>query len=109
MVSRLHLQADQPGTYRGLSAQYSGDGFSDMRFAVEAVSAENFAKWTNAARDAGPVLDAQSYADLVRPSQAVGPFTYRAVAADLFSEILGAGMQGHPSSATHSMTQRAEQ
>jgi cytochrome o ubiquinol oxidase subunit 2 len=109
MVSRLHLQADQPGTYRGLSAQYSGDGFSDMRFAVEAVSAEAFAQWANAAREAGPALDAESYAEFARPSKAVVPFTYRAVAPDLFGEILSAGMPDHPSSASHSMTQRAEQ
>ena len=42
MVTRLHLQADHPGTYRGLSANYSGDGFADMRFAVDAVPAERF-------------------------------------------------------------------
>jgi cytochrome o ubiquinol oxidase subunit 2 len=109
MVSRLHLQADHPGTYRGLSAQYSGDGFSDMRFAVEAVSAETFAQWANTARNSGPVLDAETYADLAKPSKAVAPFTYRAVTSDLFSEVVGAGMPDSPSSATHSMTQRAEQ
>src|ERR1700722_8699801 len=30
MVTRVHLEADHPGTYRGLSANYSGDGFADM-------------------------------------------------------------------------------
>jgi cytochrome o ubiquinol oxidase subunit 2 len=109
MVSRLHLQADHLGTYRGLSAQYSGEGFSDMGFAVEAVSAETFAQWAKAARDAGPVLDAETYAGLAKPSKAVAPFTYRAVASDLFREILSAAMSGGPSLATHSMTQRAEQ
>src|SRR5258705_9806165 len=29
MVTRVYLQADHPGTYRGLSAQFSGDGFAD--------------------------------------------------------------------------------
>jgi cytochrome o ubiquinol oxidase subunit 2 len=109
MVSRLHLQADHLATYRGLSAQYSGDGFSDMRFAVEAVSAGTFAQWANAARNAGPVLDAETYAGLAKPSQAVAPFTYRAVASGLFGEILNAGMPDHSSSASHPMTQRAEQ
>src|ERR1700754_3475591 len=45
MATRLHLQADHPGTYRGASANYSGDGFADMRFNVDAISAENFAQW----------------------------------------------------------------
>src|ERR1700724_3144189 len=57
MVTHLQLQADHPGTYRGLSAQYSGNGFADMRFSVDAVSAEDFARWVDAARNAGPVLD----------------------------------------------------
>ena len=41
----------------------------------------------------GPVLDKQAYADLVKPSKAVAPFTYRAVAPDLFSSIVNAGMR----------------
>src|SRR5260221_13200254 len=56
MVTRLHLQADHPGTYPGLSAQYSGAGFADMHFNVEAVSAEDSARWMDATRHAGPVL-----------------------------------------------------
>ena len=49
---------------------------------------DGFAQWVREARDTGPVLDTQSYADLVKPSKAVAPFTYRAVAADLFSGIV---------------------
>ena len=41
----------------------------------------------------GPVLDAQAYADLAKPSKAVAPFTYRAVAPDLFNDILSSGMR----------------
>jgi cytochrome o ubiquinol oxidase subunit II len=88
MTTRVHLQADNPGTYRGLSAQFSGDGFADMRFVVNAVPAEHFAQWVDATRRAGPVLDAQSYADLAKPSEAVVPFTYRTVAPDLFDGVV---------------------
>src|SRR5580698_831052 len=75
MMTRLHVQADHPGTYPGLSAQFSGDGFADMRFNVEALLAESFAQWVDTTRKIGPVLDAPAYADLVKPSQAVAPFT----------------------------------
>src|SRR5262249_58413386 len=34
MVTQLHLAADKPGDFRGLSAQYSGGGFSDMNFVL---------------------------------------------------------------------------
>src|SRR6266700_7731914 len=109
MVTRQHLQADHPGTYPGLSANYSGAGFADMRFNVDAMSAENFAKWVDATRGAGPELDAQAYADLAKPSQAVAPFTYRAVAPGLFNGILSAGMRpADPSQLTHPASQRAE-
>jgi cytochrome o ubiquinol oxidase subunit 2 len=87
MVTRLNLQADHPGKYYGLSAQFSGEGFADMHFIVDAVPAEQFAQWVAATRSGGPVLDTQSYSDLIKPSQAVAPFTYRTVAPDLFNRI----------------------
>jgi cytochrome o ubiquinol oxidase subunit 2 len=93
MVTHLQLQADSPGTYRGLSAQFSGDGFADMRFAVHAVPAKQFDNWVTGTRDIGPMLDAQSYADLAKPSKAVAPFTYRAVAPHLFERIVMTEMQ----------------
>src|SRR6185369_10552723 len=109
MVTRLHLQADHTGTYRGISANYSGAGFSDMYFNVDAVAAERFTQWLAATSNTGPVLDAQTYADLAKPSQAVAPFTYRAVAPGLFSDILSAGMrQDAPSQLANPASQRAE-
>jgi cytochrome o ubiquinol oxidase subunit 2 len=91
MATHVQLQADHPGTYRGLSAQFSGDGFADMRFTVDAVPAEQFEQWVATTRDSGPVLDAQTYAELARPSEAVAAFTYRAIAPGLFNTILSAG------------------
>ena len=109
MVTRVHLQADHPGTYRGLSAQFSGDGFADMRFNVDAVPAEEFARWVDATRNAGPALDAQNYVDLAKPSKAVVPFTYRVVASDLFNDIVSSAMQPNVAARlTHSASQRVE-
>jgi cytochrome o ubiquinol oxidase subunit 2 len=109
MVTRLHLQADHPGTYPGLSAMFSGDGFADMRFTVDAVSNDKFAQWVSQAREAGPVLDTQSYKDLAKPSEAIAPFTYRAVAADLFSGVVNiASIAGDLSQLICSTSQRVE-
>ena len=108
MTTRLQLKADHAGAYRGLSAQYSGEGFADMRFTVDAVPPENFAQWVDAARNAGPVLDGRAYADLAKPSQAVAPFTYRAVAPGLFNGILSSGMQPDPLRLTYQASQRTE-
>jgi cytochrome o ubiquinol oxidase subunit II len=110
MVSHLHLQADDPGTYRGMSAQFSGEGFSDMHFNVDAVSAERFAQWVDLARSAGPELDARTYADLAKPSGAVTPFTYRAVAPDLFGSILVSEVQSDDAMCrSYPKSMRAEQ
>jgi len=109
MMTRLHLQADHPGTYRGASANYSGEGFAGMRFNVDAIPAEKFAQWVDVARSGGPVLDAPAYADLAKPSKAVAPFTYRSVAPGLFSGIVNAGtLSRDPSSMPHHMSQRAD-
>jgi cytochrome o ubiquinol oxidase subunit 2 len=109
MATRLHLQADHLGTYPGLSTMFSGDGFADMRFTVDAVTDNRFAQWVREARETGSVLDKQAYADLVKPSKAVAPFTYRAVAPDLFSSIVNAGMGTQDSSLSIcSTSQRAE-
>jgi len=110
MVTRLHLQADHLGTYPGLSTMFSGEGFSDMRFSVDAVTDNRFAQWVHEVRETGPVLDRQSCADLAKPSKAVVPFTYRAVAGDLFSGIVStASAMDNPSQRICSTSQRAEQ
>jgi cytochrome o ubiquinol oxidase subunit 2 len=109
MATQLQLQADHSGSYPGLSAQFSGDGFADMHFIVDAVPAQQFDQWVTATRDGGPVLDSQTYADLAEPSEAVAPFTYREVAPDLFNGILSSGMQsGDPLCLTYPASQRAE-
>jgi cytochrome o ubiquinol oxidase subunit II len=93
MVTRLQLQADQAGTYRGMSSQFSGSGFADMHFSVHAVPAETYAEWVNKVRSAGPELDSKAYDELTKPSAAIAPFTYRAVGPRLFEEILASETQ----------------
>src|SRR5262249_46724147 len=109
MVTRLHLLADHTGTYRGMSANYSGAGFSDMYFKVDAIPADRFAQWVAATRTTGPVLDAQTYADLAKPSKAVTSFSYRTVAPDLFKGIVSSlSTSGHASRFVPPSSQRAE-
>src|SRR5712672_502924 len=108
MATRLQLQADHPGSYPGLSANFSGGGFADMRFKVDAVPAAQFAQWVTAARNSGPALDKATYADLAKPSQAVAPFTYRSVASGLFNAILAAPSGANELPPPRSTSQRTE-
>lgn len=109
MATRLHLQADHLGTYAGISAMFSGDGFPDMHFTVDAVTDDGFAQWVRQTGLTGSVLDQPAYADLVKPSKAVAPFTYRSVVPDMFNSIVSVGMGTQESSLSMcSTSQRAE-
>jgi cytochrome o ubiquinol oxidase subunit II len=88
MTTQVGLQADRPGSYLGLSAQFSGPGFADMRFDVRALPAEAYAAWITDAKAAGPVLDRAAYAALLEPSMNVKPATYKAVDPGLFRAIV---------------------
>src|ERR1700737_2731529 len=56
MTTHLNLLADKPGEYPGISANFSGDGFSDMRFIVKAVPVGDFDRWVARARGTGRAL-----------------------------------------------------
>jgi cytochrome o ubiquinol oxidase subunit II len=88
MTSQVSLQADEPGDYPGLSAQFSGDGFSDMRFVVHAMSADDYARWLASAKDRGAVLDNTAYAALAQQSSDVKATTYHGVDPKLFDSIV---------------------
>ena len=62
---------------------------------ADAVPDDKFAQWLDAARGAGPELDAKTYADLAKPSAAVAPFTYHSVATGLFDSIVVSEMHSH--------------
>jgi cytochrome o ubiquinol oxidase subunit II len=87
MTTQLYLQADKPGSYAGISAQFSGPGFSDMRFTLRAESGEDFATWVAKTRESGEVLDGASFAELARPTRAVGESTYGSVRDDPFDTV----------------------
>jgi cytochrome o ubiquinol oxidase subunit II len=91
MTTRVNLLADRPGDYPGLSANFSGDGFSDMRFLVHAVAAADFEIWLAHTRGEGRTLDADAYSQLVPAGSGTPVQTYRSVDPDLFERIV------HPS------------
>jgi cytochrome o ubiquinol oxidase subunit 2 len=105
MTSQVHLQADQPGTYRGQSGHYSGDGFSDMHFEVQSKPAAAFEQWVAGVRTAGKTLDDDGYKELSKQTINVTPYTYGGVADGLFNRIVtlqlplgpGPAPDAHPS------------
>jgi cytochrome o ubiquinol oxidase subunit II len=88
MATHLNLLADKPGQYQGLSTNFSGDGFAEMRFTATAVAPGDFAGWVAKVQGAGSALDDPGYAQLTKPSSAVPPTTYRSVDPKLFERIV---------------------
>jgi cytochrome o ubiquinol oxidase subunit 2 len=97
MTTHLKLAADAPGEYPGFSANFSGDGFAEMRFIAKAVPAGEFEGWVTRVRGAGSALDDAAYAELSKPSEAVPPATYRSVAPNLFDRIIEQTISGSAS------------
>jgi len=94
MTTHLNLLADRPGEFPGLSANYSGDGFSEMRFIAKAVPAGDFNGWLGQVRGTGSALDEAGYAQLAKPSIAVPPTTYRSVMPNFFEHIIDKTIAG---------------
>jgi cytochrome o ubiquinol oxidase subunit II len=87
MVTRLELRADGVGTYQGLSAMISGDGFSDMMFDVHVVSPAEFSDWATAAGRNGAALDRAAYEQLAKQSVPKDKPVYKLTDPLLFRDI----------------------
>lgn len=77
MVTRLELRADNEGTYQGLAAHFSGDGFPDMLFDVHVVSQLAFSDWVASTARTDRVLNKDSYWKLAQQSVETAKPTYR--------------------------------
>jgi cytochrome o ubiquinol oxidase subunit 2 len=88
MQTALHAVINQAGDYKGISANYSGAGFSGMHFVFKGMSQGDFDAWIAHAKAGGGNLDRPTYLKLERPSENVPVTTYAAVGPDLFDAIL---------------------
>jgi len=87
MVTRLGLRADNEGTFQGLAAHFSGDGFPEMLFDVHVVPQAGFADWVASVSRNGRVLNADSYNRLARQSVETTKPTFRLDDPNLFEAI----------------------
>ena len=89
MESHLHAVMNLPGSYEGFSANYSGAGFSGMRFKFEGLDQAAFDLWIAKARvDGQPTLGRAEYLELAKPSENVAPGSWSDVDSDLFGRIV---------------------
>lgn len=89
MQTKLHLIANETGTYAGMSSAYSGPGFSDMHFKAHVTSRADFDKWVHEAQGSPDTLDAPTYVKLEQPGTGVPVPIYANVMPGLFDAIVG--------------------
>jgi len=88
METKLHLIAREAGTYAGLSANYSGGGFSGMRFKAIATSQQGFQDWIDKAKAANNPLTPQAYEALAAPSTHEAVALYSSTPTGMFDYIM---------------------
>lgn len=103
METKLHLIANEQGTFRGLSSHYSGAGFSGMHFNAIATDQAGFDAWVAKAKASGKALDETSYAELAKPSENVAPMYYASATPGLFQGIMAKYMMGSHGHGGHEM------
>ncbi len=69
MKTKVHLIANETGSFNGVSANLSGKGFAGMKFIAKASSDEEFEKWLTSVRDSSHALTREQYLQLLAPSE----------------------------------------
>lgn len=88
MDTTLNAVLNKPGQYEGFSANYSGAGFSHMRFKYHGVTAGEFDDWVRKTKAGGGALDRAGYLALEKPSEREPVHRYATVAENLYDAII---------------------
>jgi cytochrome o ubiquinol oxidase subunit II len=88
MQTQLHLMANEMGDYNGLSASFSGPGFSGMHFIANVSSKEDFDQWVDKIQQSGSVLNSAKYAEIAMPSENNPVAYYSPVRLNLFNSVI---------------------
>jgi cytochrome o ubiquinol oxidase subunit 2 len=89
METKLHAVINAPGEFEGFSANYSGAGFSGLRFKFHGLSNRDFDQWVQKVK-AGKEgeLTREGYQKLEVPSEREPVRHYASVPSDLYDAIL---------------------
>jgi len=89
METRLHGVLNATGESEGFSTNYSGSGFSGMKFKVRSVDDTEFQRWIGMARTAQQSLTRDAYLQLAKPSEREPVRYFAAVDKQLYDLIVG--------------------
>jgi cytochrome o ubiquinol oxidase subunit II len=88
MKTQVHLIADEVGTFRGSSANLSGEGFSSMKFFAKAMLEGDFTKWVASVKKSSKPLTLEEYNALVEPKANVPTASYTLRDTSLYDQIV---------------------
>ncbi len=88
METKLHAVINREGEYEGFSANYSGAGFSHMRFKFHGLTQDGFDAWVAQVKQQGTMLNRDAYLKLEKPSEKEPVRYYAGADADLYNAIL---------------------
>lgn len=88
MSTQLSLMADTVGSYDGVSANISGEGFSGMRFKVNAMTSSEYTTWKQKAVNSNDMLTSATYNDLAAASKNNPEKTFMLMNPGLYNEII---------------------
>ncbi|MGY0577290.1 MAG: ubiquinol oxidase subunit II [Paraglaciecola chathamensis] len=89
MTTRLNLIANEAGEFDGISANYSGAGFTGMKFkAIAKDSEQDFEKWVSAVKHSPAKLNDNSYAQLAKHSENNPVSYYGSLDSQMFQHVV---------------------
>jgi cytochrome o ubiquinol oxidase subunit 2 len=88
METTLNAVQNKPVQSVGFSANYSGAGYSDMRFSYRGVPQADFDKWVESVKAGGGELSRGSYLSLEKPTIKEPVHRYANVEENLFNLVL---------------------
>ncbi|PPI86332.1 ubiquinol oxidase subunit II [Candidatus Pantoea edessiphila] len=103
METKLNLIANEPGVYNGISANFSGPGFSDMKFkTIVTKNNEDFAKWITKVKKSNNKLDNMNIFESIALPSENNPVKYFSVIdPDLFLHVIDKFKMNHTMNMKH--------
>lgn len=97
MTTQLNLIANQSGTFDGISANYSGRGFSGMKFKAIATNTNaEFQQWVNKVKTSPNTLSTMAqFEQLAVPSENHPVEYFSSADPEIFTQIVDKFMSGH--------------
>ncbi len=111
MRTNLHLAANEPGVFRGSSANLSGAGFAGMNFKAVSMTQSDFERWTRQVGSEPQELSRTAYDELRQPGKSDEQY-YGSTTAGLQATIIskygshgGQRKEGHNDNGPHEKRQ----